>query len=832
MKMPRDQNKVAHIMKLFKCYSRIERILSHHFVVILSSVFVCSIVLLPTLLYADDTLTEARVLYVVENDNNISSELFEYLTTKLDDIKGYGITDIVLSPVYKTERIKTDTETFFAPLDYEHIDDELGILQDLIYFIDIAHKKGLRILFEIVTNCLSNEHPFTKDQSKKKWFHNETMTKDATPQGYLEKETISGLADLAQEYYPVRHYLTRVHTVLAQKTGCDGFLLKNSERVPHFFWKYFSNEIHRKLGDGFILIGDISTLLPSYNARYLEDDMDMILDKPLSNAMINVLSGTDTGIGSLSNILNEDGVYKHTQRLSPFFIGGVNNSYQMLILELTFLMRGNPSLFTYDPQEDLPQITKVLSSIRKTHPSLESGYQLEAYSSNFVYAFLRVTENEETLVIFNKSADTEEITIQLPSGHRFYGKRILTDILSSSRVICNSGKIIMQVSPEKCLIFSVETSGKSQLLEDSLKKRAEKKLATLFEIYAPSVSKVAVAGVFNNWNKETHIMKRDSNGVFSLWIDLPAGEHQYKYVADDDWNDLNKDNRVIEAGHGKIDPFESGNTVLAIKDSNVEKVYAVGDFNDWDDKATPMTKNAFGVWTARVDIPSGANLVKFVGDKDWNVFSREPIEVHGGEDMRKFYLLLKSSSILPSNGIIFRMNAPEAVSVDIVASFNNYTPERLKHIKNGMFELTKIVPSGVHYYQFLIDGGIPVIDPSNPARYTDKAGQKFSVLEIGSHEGDNNPKKKEKTNVRKVTFMYNDPDAQNISIAGSFNNWTPDQYNLTKDDKGVWNITLEIEPGKILYQYIIDGGVWRNDPDAHSIVEVPGGAQVSARIVK
>ncbi len=56
-----------------------------------------------------------------------------------------------------------------------------------------------------------------------------------------------------------------------------------------------------------------------------------------------------------------------------------------------------------------------------------------------------------------------------------------------------------------------------------------------------SVQKVAVAGQFNGWNTESHPMVPAGNGVYELFVRLPAGSHPYKLVVDGQWT-LDPDN--------------------------------------------------------------------------------------------------------------------------------------------------------------------------------------------------------------------------------------------------------------------------------------------------
>jgi chromosome partitioning protein len=63
-----------------------------------------------------------------------------------------------------------------------------------------------------------------------------------------------------------------------------------------------------------------------------------------------------------------------------------------------------------------------------------------------------------------------------------------------------------------------------------------------------------------------------------------------------------------------------------------------------------------------------------------------------------------------------------------------------------------------------------------------------------------------------VLFSLVAPEANEVEIVGSFNNWDRDHgITLKRNQNGVWHATLDLTPGRHLYKYVIDG-VWRPDP--------------------
>ena len=56
-----------------------------------------------------------------------------------------------------------------------------------------------------------------------------------------------------------------------------------------------------------------------------------------------------------------------------------------------------------------------------------------------------------------------------------------------------------------------------------------------FSFYRPDASRVAVAGDFCGWNAGAVEMYPDGDGNWRVSIELPEGEHAFRYCADGEW---------------------------------------------------------------------------------------------------------------------------------------------------------------------------------------------------------------------------------------------------------------------------------------------------------
>jgi 1,4-alpha-glucan branching enzyme len=69
----------------------------------------------------------------------------------------------------------------------------------------------------------------------------------------------------------------------------------------------------------------------------------------------------------------------------------------------------------------------------------------------------------------------------------------------------------------------------------------------------------------------------------------------------------------------------------------------------------------------------------------------------------------------------------------------------------------------------------------------------------------------------KAKFEFSAPEAKEVSLAGSFNQWNTQANPMKKDKKGIWKATLSLEPGRYEYRFMVDGN-WANDPSCSSCV--------------
>jgi hypothetical protein len=71
-----------------------------------------------------------------------------------------------------------------------------------------------------------------------------------------------------------------------------------------------------------------------------------------------------------------------------------------------------------------------------------------------------------------------------------------------------------------------------------------------------------------------------------------------------------------------------------------------------------------------------------------------------------------------------------------------------------------------------------------------------------------------------VRFVLYAPEAQRVTLAGTFNGWDASALPLVRGaDAGVWVTTVPLAPGQHQYGFVIDGERWVADPAAPRVAD-------------
>ncbi len=105
--------------------------------------------------YKDAIIYELHVRAFFDSNGDGSGD-FQGLTEKLDYLADLGITALWLLPFYPSPGL----DDGYDIADYESVKSEYGTLRDVKVLIKEAHKRGLRVITELVCNHTSDQHPW------------------------------------------------------------------------------------------------------------------------------------------------------------------------------------------------------------------------------------------------------------------------------------------------------------------------------------------------------------------------------------------------------------------------------------------------------------------------------------------------------------------------------------------------------------------------------------------------------------------------------------------------------------------------------------------------
>ena len=424
---------------------------------------------------------------------------------KLDYIKDLGATAIWLTPV-----IDNRDEAFVADFggghmqeiwgyhgywfkDFYKVDEHLGDMNKLRQLTQAAHSKGIKVLLDIVVNHTDYDHPFAqqaKDPNSKyhSWFHHNGVIKNWDDQWWVENGELAELPDLNQDNAEANRYVIDAMKFWIKESGADGFRIDTVKHVPHSFWRQFNREIRAYAGDDFLLLGEIYTPSPEFQAPYLREGMHSAFDFPLYYTLKDVW-GQGGSMRSLSTHFAKDRLYPDASLLSPFldnhdvprFVHEANGRQRDRLkaaLGFLFTIRGMPMLYygtevalpggadpdnrrdmVFGRDQELTQYVKSLTQLRKQYPALRRGKQLEMWQDDNVYAFTRMTDkpNEEVIAFFNNSlqAQSREVPLRAESPWKNSSASLVNVFNTQDVLPIQGGQVQVTIPPLGYVIYRV-----------------------------------------------------------------------------------------------------------------------------------------------------------------------------------------------------------------------------------------------------------------------------------------------------------------------------------------------------------------------------------------
>ena len=144
----------------------------------------------------------------------------EGLRQHLDYFTELGVTALWFTPVLENnspDHGKTSTYHGYATTDYYRVDPRFGSNADYRRLVDDAHKKGLKVVMDMIFNHCGFEHPWVKDMPSKDWLNTPEWLYPENQKYTVKTQTMDGEQTTNTKYLQTSYKLTPVLDPYASK---------------------------------------------------------------------------------------------------------------------------------------------------------------------------------------------------------------------------------------------------------------------------------------------------------------------------------------------------------------------------------------------------------------------------------------------------------------------------------------------------------------------------------------------------------------------------------------------------------------------------------------
>lgn len=294
----------------------------------------------------------------------------------LDYLKELGVSTIWSTPVLENNMYMSYHG--YAATDLYKVDPRQGTNELYKKFVEEAHKKGLKIIYDHVTNHVGVNHPWTSDLPFSDWYngsvenhhttrHNKIAYLDIHGDNESVEFTTNGwftsyMPDLNQRNPFLAKYIIQNTIWWIEYAGIDGI----REDTYPYNYQPFMSEWAKVLLDEYPdlnIVGEIWTGVPSFLAKYqgnsffptaINSHLPALTDFALRDAFVRYLEGS-RGIYDIYETIAQDFLYANPNNLVTFidnhdidrglYAADTNYAKFKIALQILLTTRGIPKLF-------------------------------------------------------------------------------------------------------------------------------------------------------------------------------------------------------------------------------------------------------------------------------------------------------------------------------------------------------------------------------------------------------------------------------------------------------------------------------------------------------
>ncbi|MEW6125426.1 MAG: alpha-amylase family glycosyl hydrolase [Acidobacteriota bacterium] len=393
------------------------------------------------------------VIYEIFTRNFSAEGNFNGITAKLDHLQNLGVTVLWLMPIHPTGGLnkKGSIGSPYAVRDYYAIHPDYGSQEDFKRLVSETHKRGMKIIIDIVANHTAWDSVLMKQAE---FYKRDAQGKTLSPYDW------SDVAWLNYDNPKVREYMMDMLKYWIREFDLDGFRCDVAWLVPTDFWEKARVELE-KIKPELIMISEATY------PEHLVKAFDMDYAWPFFHTLEDVLTGRSTATEVRKNWEAERARYPqgalrmrfiddHDERRALaefgraatlagsvlfFTMDGVPLLYNGMEVGDTTESRA-PALFERLPifwknaehRPEIPRFYKQIIALRKAHPALRSGETLwlRNAAEARVVTYVRHLGDEEILVAINLS--NQSFTGQVEVGNASSFTEITPNISGEAQV--------------------------------------------------------------------------------------------------------------------------------------------------------------------------------------------------------------------------------------------------------------------------------------------------------------------------------------------------------------------------------------------------------------
>jgi glycosidase len=349
------------------------------------------------------------------------------IINQLPYLQDLGVTALWLNPVLENDENRTSYHGYANTENYK-VDRRLGTNELYKKLVDECHKRGLKMIKDLVHNHIGDQHFLYQDQPAKDWFHQwpkytGTTYKDQTlfdpyaakadqkimTDGWFDRH----MPDVDQKNPLVKKYITQSHIWWIEYAGLDGFRLDTYAYNDRDYMAEWAKDISREYPD-FTYFGETWVNGTANQVFFTEGNtVNQKFDTGLQavtdfqtyfaiNEALNGKFGWTDGVNRLYSVLASDYQYKDPTRNVVFldnhdisrFYSVVNEDFNKFKSGIILLLslRGIPQMY-YGTEVLMKNYANPDGKVREDFPG--------GWPTDQVNKFIPAGRNEKENEAFN-----------------------------------------------------------------------------------------------------------------------------------------------------------------------------------------------------------------------------------------------------------------------------------------------------------------------------------------------------------------------------------------------------------------------------------------------